>query len=690
MSDAVSPLSLFTTSVNFVLGAGVLGIPHAVASAGIAASALALMLVCGLSMLTSSWLIEVGDRANALQNELASGVLKEIQHADGGSSMLSPAEGFMKLKEPLLSKASPAVKLDEYRAAYRSWRTGSASGARDSQLKKLMPLLTYEEGRHRGLLPLQLLPPQLLPPWASAHVRVPIAPSDARPILGEESSSDLGSDMGRATRSATCSGATTPLESLDWLPITSLDDHTRSLDDHIRSLDDHTRSLDGHTSGGATPDRPKIKRMDSFSADLHAALLQLPTADEEADEEANDGIYSPPTPSLPKPVADALPPPRPRRRRESSRRVRRPNWSMPAAVGISALEVAQLCTLFLGWRARALWLASILALHVSAMWACCAVWITCAHAAMVSCAIALPGWLTPTMLLAPCAAVLLPLSTLGGTEAIQPVLAAATLGTLGGMCILLLWALAMRGGDDAYEVFQPTHAPPAAAVFDGAHFGAALANFLFAYIVQQSVPTLIRRAKEPRHTRTAVLAAIGTCCTLYLVLGVAAALLFGAATQPLITLNFETLRAAPPGAPPAVWARLVSHWVMLLPIITTTAAFPLFNRVLAANLEALLPAPLRSRRLSAGLCATPPLVLTACVRDPSVVFSVAGLAGFTIVWFVPAMLQHAAMRASVNRWGELGRATPHTTCLSGPETVGVVMLAGVVAFAYNLWALVLG
>ena len=126
---SASPIVLFTTSINFVLGAGVrvcpfctlrlagpltitqtlersrsislppslflslslslsralfltcplalspclqvLGIPYAVASAGILSSAAALLLVCGLSMLTSSWLLEVGDRANALQNELA-------------------------------------------------------------------------------------------------------------------------------------------------------------------------------------------------------------------------------------------------------------------------------------------------------------------------------------------------------------------------------------------------------------------------------------------------------------------------------------------------------------------------------------------------------------------------------------------------------------------------------------------
>ena len=127
---------------------------------------------------------------------------------------------------------------------------------------------------------------------------------------------------------------------------------------------------------------------------------------------------------------------------------------------------------------------------------------------------------------------------------------------------------------------------------------------------------------------------------------------------------------------------------MLLPIVTTSAAFPLFNRVLAANLQPLLPLPLRSKRTAAVICALPPLLLTACIRDTALVFSLCGLAGFCIVWFVPAALQHAAMRASVRRWGEAGRLTPHSTSFSGPFTVVAVAAVGGIAFAYNLWVVV--
>ena len=138
------------------------------------------------------------------------------------------------------------------------------------------------------------------------------------------------------------------------------------------------------------------------------------------------------------------------------------------------------------------------------------------------------------------------------------------------------------------------------------------------------------------------------------------------------------------GTEAPAWATAVSRWILLLPLLTTTAAFPLFNRVLAANLEALLPPRLRSKRVAAGLCAFPPLLCTALVSDTALVFSLCGLSGFTVVFFVPAMLQRAARRASMKRWGEAGRLTPHSTLFSGDSTVFGVLAFSVIAFLYNL------
>ena len=219
-------------------------------------------------------------------------------------------------------------------------------------------------------------------------------------------------------------------------------------------------------------------------------------------------------------------------------------------------------------------------------------------------------------------------------------------------------------------------------------FGPAFSTFLFSFILQQSVPSLVRAAAQPARTRAAVGAAIGTCFGLYLLLGVSAALLLGHHTAPLITLNFDDYRGGtPPGAPVPLWAFLISRWV-------TSAAFPLFNAVLASNLVEILPrsrciSEAGLRKVAAALCAVPPLVLTALVRDTAFVFSLCGLSGFAIVFFVPAALQRAALRASVRRWGRAGRVTPHTTCFSGDVAVFGVCAFGAAAFAFNVWSLFL-
>lgn len=730
-----SPLTTFTTAVNFVLGAGVLGLPFAVMQAGMAASVATLIIVGCVSVLTSSWLLEVGDRANAVQNELSAMPSAErivVQHAHGGASVLPPVSDFCKptnLSEPLLQRTQQ--KLDEYRAAYRSWRTGSHQGASDTQQRKLMPYLPYQPEVYRKLLPLQLLPAAL-----TSKYDLPAAtPEDStladEPSLLAQVASGLSSGM------ASSAGSTHSLPMLSG-------------------------GLSGGGSGGAglltrglrEPSAAAapgaLYRQKSFSADLAAALLQLPESYSDEDEEAAEGeddakvegVATPPEAPevdcrLMPPVAAYTPPasgfaargragsaslPRsalpdtslssaahssPRKpasrsspRREIAPSAFRPDWSVPEA--ISALEVTQLCTLFLGWRARSAWIASICALHISAMWACCAIWVTSAAAALGPSS---PQWLSESnALLLACTAVFLPMSTLGGTEAVQPPLAAATLGTLSLMVVLLGCGLWQRVAADAASVARPPlfDIPEPAygaddwlrtSVLDTSHFGQSFATFLFAFIVQQSVPSLVRGAAVPAATRSALLAAIATCCSLYLGLGCFAAALFGPRTAKLITLNFDDFTGgtwpAPLGGAPAttrpLWASLIARWVMLLPLLTTTAAFPLFNRVLAANLEALLPTRLRSRRMAATLCALPPLLCTACVRDTALVFSLCGLCGFTIVFFVPAALQCASVRASVRRWGEAGRVTPHTTPFSGMAAVYAVGAFGAVAFVYDCW-----
>ena len=156
----------------------------------------------------------------------------------------------------------------------------------------------------------------------------------------------------------------------------------------------------------------------------------------------------------------------------------------------------------------------------------------------------------------------------------------------------------------------------------------------------------------------------------------------------MITLNWLTYSAERSSSP--VWATILSHWIVLLPILTTTAAFPLFNATLAANLEECLPigSHLRRRPVAGPLCALPPLLLCAAVRDTSLIFSLAGLSGFVMVFFMPSLLLHASRRVCVHRFGAEGECAPSTTRFSGDRTIGVVLLLGSAAFIFSLWRLV--
>ena len=811
-----SPLTIFTMAVNFTLGAGVLGLPFAMAKAGILASALSLVIVACVSMLTSSWLLEVCDRANAVQNELA--LLSKgrplVQHADGTTSLLAPASPFCRppssaLSEPLLERSER--KLDEYRAAYRSWRTGSSKGARDSDLRKLMPLLVYQASKHRELLPLQLLPPPR-PSFSGDEVTGP--DGGHADTMADDDDDDDSDDDEVEEEAAKLEQALPPAGSSGLnaaLGVSTTNSSAANSSQSLSALSTRGPAGASERIGPARSKRPRsLKRTGSFSVDLAAALLALPAhrlvsdnvspgddanlADGAAQPAAAESVEQPPSadiaapprrasdpipsehhtyqpPHLASPPA-ATPPAASLTKRNQAQHALasppsalapsalapsalgpsasawqhaslnshmsyQPDWSTPSE--ISALEVAQLCTLFLGWRMRAYWIGSILCLHVAAMWTCCAVWVTCAHAVLGGGSA--QWYLSAPVLLGACAAVFVPLAVGGGTSVVQPPLAVATLGTLTLMILILFWAL-LASGDSDFEVFQrrtvtahsvaisasaPAHhavhtvstngssihpyhgsqqpradnitplvteTDNAAAfhrlIFNAPAFGPAFSTFIFSYIVQQSVPTLQRAAAQPRATRACLAAAISTCCALYLLLGCSAATLFGDGTAKIITLNWADFRGgAARGAQTPLWARLIGRWVLLLPMLTTTAAFPLFNNVLASNLAALLPPRLRSRRVAAALCSLPPLAGCACVRDTSFLFALCGLSGFTVVFFVPAALQHAALLTSTRRWGEAGRRTPHSTCLSGTVPVLAVLGCGGVAFAYNAWMLLL-
>ena len=67
----------------------------------------------------------------------------------------------------------------------------------------------------------------------------------------------------------------------------------------------------------------------------------------------------------------------------------------------------------------------------------------------------------------------------------------------------------------------------------------------------------------------------------------------------------------------------------------------------------------------------------------------AGLSGFVMVFFMPAILQLVSTRVCLARWGERGRRAPSTSPLSGAAIAYAVLLVGGAAFAFSVWRIVL-
>ena len=102
-------------------------------------------------------------------------------------------------------------------------------------------------------------------------------------------------------------------------------------------------------------------------------------------------------------------------------------------------------------------------------------------------------------------------------------------------------------------------------------FGRCFATLVFAQSMQPAGPALAHDAARPRATRRIIVAALGTTCVLYLLLGSLVSLFFRDATEKVATVNWLSYSGGLQVAP--WWAHVVSRWVVVLPSITTTAAF---------------------------------------------------------------------------------------------------------------------
>lgn len=304
-------------------------------------------------------------------------------------------------------------------------------------------------------------------------------------------------------------------------------------------------------------------------------------------------------------------------------------------------------------------------------------------------------------------AIVLPLSCmeLDDQVSIQSLMAAARFLAIFVMVTGSLIALLVDDSPERTESnYPPYWAKPDQ---DGCHmsyfacfsgFGVAFSTALFSQLFQHSVPGLLRPLKDKHQLINKVpkvfSASLRTTCSLYLILGSAAASYFGNSTQSSVNVNFAAKdfyfgfneETTPDWLMRIL--RFMAGIIVIFPALDTISVFPLIVNTLGSNLYAASGPPFLkyiSRNLAAFRCrgsmqgqkysdlsredrtsllryaskfstilwrlvaAVPPLVASMWASDLSFSLLLSSVAGLYVAFFAPALLQLFSARSDLER-----------------------------------------
>ena len=92
-----SPFVAYCTTVNYILGVGVIGMPRAFVTGGWLLSTVVLLIVSVMATFTALWYVEVGHRAARREKELGSNDETELTHLDSASTSLEHTDSAVAL-----------------------------------------------------------------------------------------------------------------------------------------------------------------------------------------------------------------------------------------------------------------------------------------------------------------------------------------------------------------------------------------------------------------------------------------------------------------------------------------------------------------------------------------------------------------------------------------------------------------
>jgi len=171
---------------------------------------------------------------------------------------------------------------------------------------------------------------------------------------------------------------------------------------------------------------------------------------------------------------------------------------------------------------------------------------------------------------------------------------------------------------------------------------------------------------------------------------------FGDKTVPIITLNWEDYTGgSAPGAPISWWASAISTSVLVFPVVSVSAAFPLNVIPLAQTVQQMFATPDSAADASSSLMLRAgfsllPILLASAVKDVSKILEFNGMCGFVMAFFVPCSLYIAARADAIRRWGPGAAKNGHWSWpASTTWCVWSVLAVSVVVAAYTLHQVIL-
>uniref|UniRef100_A0A1B6EME6 Amino acid transporter transmembrane domain-containing protein n=1 Tax=Cuerna arida TaxID=1464854 RepID=A0A1B6EME6_9HEMI len=192
------------------------------------------------------------------------------------------------------------------------------------------------------------------------------------------------------------------------------------------------------------------------------------------------------------------------------------------------------------------------------------------------------------------------------------------------------------------------HNSPSPAVLGG--FPALLSSCVYAFMCHHSLPALLAPMRDKRGLQRSLVADYTIVLAFYLTLAVPAVFAFPH-INPLFSLNFV------PAPGDSAELLMADYFLILFPVFTLTASFPVISVTLRNNLQSTL-SPTRTRLLRVVilplLAVIPPVLLAISMPNLEILVGITGsYAGVGIQYIIPATLVLASRKSKPRELAEM-------------------------------------